>query len=567
MAGTSAEPRERVGVIFVHGIGQQGAFEHLENSAADLILALREREKSKRITAGVNTTADASFRAMRETWRAEGRAPILVDIKDKASGEFTRIELREVWWADLGEDPSLLKGLLFLWWGCTLWATRTYKRSGLDGFGNMFLPRIRSQSAPAPDADEPEMAIPKRLVDRILLLFFAMLFLLVLPTWALLGTVMRLIGIGTLPTARILLQYFGDVKLYGQRSMLGNEPIADIGTPPRVAIRRRFVKAMLDTAMSGYDRWYVVAHSLGSVVALNGLVESEQSLPNYLDEERWQRWTEHCRTQREPTQIPANKDRGVDGMWPARPAWLGDLDGIDRRALFKAFRGLLTYGSPLGKFAVLFPATVPLNRDRYVFPKESEWINIYEPTDPVGASLGFFGPFRFDRPEDEKLCALAPTNYAVATWPIALWSHVTYFRSFVSRWRGKITPLADALQIWIILGQPFESAVVNAGLRPLSGLGATARKVFRLTQIVAFFLVTLVLCALGVKLGLWAFPIVWAWFGGAAKNVVETPFLLSTSAIGAKILAVTFGVVFVLGVLAWLFGSDTQRPERKKMKR
>src|SRR5687767_9436742 len=93
--------RERVGVLVIHGIGEQGAFEHLESGAAELIQALKTKEYGKRITAPVNTSSDATYKAVQQTWRAEGCAPVYIDVKDQLSGEYIRIELREVWWADL----------------------------------------------------------------------------------------------------------------------------------------------------------------------------------------------------------------------------------------------------------------------------------------------------------------------------------------------------------------------------------------------------------------------------------------------------------------------------------
>jgi hypothetical protein len=46
------------------------------------------------------------------------------------------------------------------------------------------------------------------------------------------------------------LQYLGDVKLYGQPRRRDLWPLADIGIPPRFMIRRRFVRAMIDTALA-----------------------------------------------------------------------------------------------------------------------------------------------------------------------------------------------------------------------------------------------------------------------------------------------------------------------------
>jgi len=56
-------------------------------------------------------------------------------------------------------------------------------------------------------------------------------------------------------------------------------------------------------------------------------------------------------------------------MQPPFPSWRDKEYVLDRRELFKNLRGLLTHGSPLSKFAALWPAIVPLNDERYVSTK------------------------------------------------------------------------------------------------------------------------------------------------------------------------------------------------------
>lgn len=84
------------------------------------------------------------------------------------------------------------------------------------------------------------------------------------------------------------------VKLYNQRRRFGpglwwaREDFLDtVGQPPRVSLRRRMIRALCDVACQPYTRWYVLAHSQGSVVAFNGLMETAYSWPGYLDSERW----------------------------------------------------------------------------------------------------------------------------------------------------------------------------------------------------------------------------------------------------------------------------------------
>src|SRR5690349_9290961 len=56
-----------------------------------------------------------------------------------------------------------------------------------------------------------------------------------------------------------------------------DEFLDSMGEPPRVSIRRRMVRGIADVACAGYQRWYVLAHSQGTVVAFNGLMADRKS--------------------------------------------------------------------------------------------------------------------------------------------------------------------------------------------------------------------------------------------------------------------------------------------------
>jgi len=544
-------PQERIGIVFVHGIGEQGAFEHLESGAASLIEALRSREKGYRITVQVNTTSDATYKAGQQTWRAENCAPVWIDICNLSDRSFKRVELREVWWADLDEKTNVKWIASFLWWGCTLWWRPSYKDSNLPGADrNMCNARERRHPLPGPgDPDDAPQA--PGFLDRLQLFFFAVLFVLILPTWTLIGGLMKFFRVPTIPSARILLEYFGDVKLYGQQSRRGG-PLTDIGTPPRFMIRRRFIRSLIDTALGDYNRWYVFSHSLGSVVAFNGLMEPGHSLANYIDVERWQKCRE---TPNLIQRLPDSSTTDVAKMMPARPAWLDDAEAVDRRVLFSKFRGLLTYGSPLDKFAVLFPATVPLNRDQAVFPQEAEWVNIYEPTDPVGGSLDFFGPF-LDAVQSPGRTAIAPENHSIRCYPVALLSHIRYFGLASS---GSAA-LADAIQKWIIRGETFNRSLVRAGARTLTSAQSSFRLLFRWAQMLIFALATVALFVLAIRvsapqLSLTAVPLLLDDLAG----LLPLPWYVSD---GIVIVGVAAAIVAVLGLIGRMT-IDPDLPKRR----
>jgi hypothetical protein len=63
------------------------------------------------------------------------------------------------------------------------------------------------------------------------------------------------------------------------------------------------------------------------------------------------------------------------------------------------FKGVLTYGSPLEKFAAIWPAHVPVNKTEPHFPAASEWINSTIPSIQSRSSQGIHarrraGPLR-----------------------------------------------------------------------------------------------------------------------------------------------------------------------------
>src|SRR5262249_37969921 len=74
---------------------------------------------------------------------------------------------------------------------------------------------------------------------------------------------------------------------------------------------------------------------------------------------------------------------------PARPVWAGEDEVAYRSRIFHNLRGVLTFGSPLEKFAALWPFRVALALEP-AFRDGTEWINVYDPMDPVSGVLRSF---------------------------------------------------------------------------------------------------------------------------------------------------------------------------------
>ena len=402
---------ERIGLLFVHGIGEQKRWELLHNSVLELAELLRRSDKVSSVTIQDDTvswTAAAGEPDFR-------RAPLTMDAR-MADGRVLRYECYEVWWADLGCASGLFDTVRFWFWGLGQWCAPIYR--DLDA---------SRLALPPPEERGPLSKLPKSVVGqpleiwvRLRLFMAALTASFVFCTWSLAKRVFATLR-GKTPSPTLIVQYVGDVRTFTERAAPGGSALSDPGFPRRVGIRRRMVREMVALASrEDVGSWYVLAHSLGTVVAYNGLTEIGHALPNYLTEEQW-------------AQVPAawkrDKETGKRNaddtarMMPARPIWLDQEDVINRNLLFKKLRGFLTYGSPLDKFAGLWPRIVATATDRAEpFQDDMQWINLHAPTDPVAGSV--------DSYDQIPLGLRAPRNCRTR-WSI--WAgveHIRYLRGF-----------------------------------------------------------------------------------------------------------------------------------------
>lgn len=423
---------ERIGIVLVHGMGEQRRFQHLSSEVQHLLSAL-EADDSIRVSVDTRFTMDSVFLAEQPTWLAEAGAPVRIDISaigSKRTRPHKSIYIHEVWWADLDNKVTLWNRIRFWCWGLGMWTAKRFRDPVLPGTKHSMRPPNAATGAWA------------NIATRTRLLLFGVFFLLTAITFNLFNALLKIFKLGQLPIpSEVFYQYVGDVKLYQDRSRKGKGhpgSLADRGLAPRIAIRRRMVHALVAAHRQEYDRWYVLAHSMGSVVAFNGLMETAHALPNYLSRAFYRSL---------PDELLYNDER-LDSshtrkMFPRRPLWItDDREALDREKLFKGLRGFVTYGSPLDKYAYLWPQIVPINKDNSVFQKAFEWINIFDHSDPVGGRLNAFTSAFGDGQE--------PTNLAYkACWAL-LYSHTKYLRSGC----GNVeTTAVSVLMKWILDGQ------------------------------------------------------------------------------------------------------------------
>jgi hypothetical protein len=451
---SAAEPT-RVGVVLVHGVGEQRRFDHLSGEVKSLVAALSAMP-NVRVSVETRSAQDSEVGAANETWRVDGSAPVKIHVAYGLPERKVCLCVHEVWWADLDDKETLENRLKFWFWGLGFWGVKKFSQATLQGAQlDMTPPQFPHFSWGG--------NLMRELVVRLRLFAFANVFVLSALTVNLLNYVLRQLRLGQLPGVEVFYQFVGDVKLYQDRAKPHLGPLASLGEPRRVAIRRRMVQVLVDAYRAEYDRWYVLAHSLGTVVAWNGLMETGHALPNYLSQES----RAALKRANDPLIGPRadGLKRSTAGMRPARPVWIADDDEvIHRDVLFERLRGLVTYGSPLDKFAYLWSQIVNINNDTSPWSVTNgrrtqafEWINVYEHSDPVSSSLGAYsGP-------EVPAGSPAPVNLAYKASPALLLSHLKYLRFRSSPAAAQPDLFVSRVLGWILAGHaPFAQPAAGA---------------------------------------------------------------------------------------------------------
>ncbi|WP_010544250.1 hypothetical protein [Sphingomonas elodea] len=553
----------RIGLLFVHGIGEQKPFEHLRTSVAELAELMARGSAESVISCAVEDRASAHVLPP-GTPTAAGEAPITLRVRVAArapgggAARPTRhyvFACHEVYWGDLGARSGLADTLTFWLWGLGQWCAPIYRdldaarmrKAKTDRTGD-HTTRPVSDLARLPKSVAGEFWIEFGVRLKLWLSGVAALFTLL--TWSLLKRVAAKL-LQSAPSPSLLVQYVGDVRTYEERARPGDSTLSDPGFPRRVAIRRRMVSQMVAMgARTDLKEWYVFAHSLGSVVAYNGLTEIGHALPNYLSAAQWAGLPLALKRDSECLR----RDGEEHLMMPARPDWLVPEDVIDRRALFAGLRGFVTYGSPLNKFAALWPRIVATAKDRKVpdvFTR-CRWINLQAPLDPVAGTLDRFGARQMgtgQAPEIPPFAGYVPACESHRT-PILQWfllAHLRYFRNAEPYAKGVGIRQRMQLAQWLVGENP--EARIESIDKPV-WLG-------RLVAIGTALLLTLVLGV--VTAGVVAFA------GGLGRRVlsaggeVQPPswssFIRAFCDSWPPLLAIVFGVILAAGLIRWATGS------------
>ena len=491
---------EDIGILAVHGIGEQNQLYHLKETARELAAHIARAPGVVRLSVSDETRAK------------EPRIVISLTIKDRprSAARQLRLNLHEVWWADLGIRGGFLSQVRFWFWGLGQWGAEAVRegkrRSNTQQL--MVMPCFPYQRS-----REERPPLLHRLPYHLLLFGAAMLAFLTFFTWSAAKRLIKFFS-GRLPDPSLIFLFLGDVMIYERPARTGHGTMEDPELPVRTTIRRRMARGVTDMAARPYDGWYILAHSLGCVPAFNVLQETELALPNYLDEAHWKVLPAALKTS--SPFVAEGATPTTDNMMPRRPPWLTKTDGISRVALFKNFRGLVTYGCPLDKFAALWPRIVCLNKQTAVFQMGCEWVNLHEPTDPVAARLdAFAAPPRDSAETPSDLVPLSPKNFACRALWVFLLSHIYYFSPKRRRTRLMGAAITDALlsPAQLSLSESAERARLSPGREGLRLLLATIQVVvlFAALLLAAGYLLILISNTLGCDSSACEILSEWSW--------------------------------------------------------
>src|SRR5579872_3495400 len=121
---SAAGPRKKVGLLFVHGIGEQKRWEFLTGTATQFAELMRQTDDKAAVSVAVtDRTKDWKY-PPGEPDKSSG-APVSLSVS--FAGDDIDFECHEVWWADLGSRSGLGDVITFWIWGLGQWCAPIYR--------------------------------------------------------------------------------------------------------------------------------------------------------------------------------------------------------------------------------------------------------------------------------------------------------------------------------------------------------------------------------------------------------------------------------------------------------
>ena len=283
-----------IGILVVHGIGDQKQFDCLKGVAQSIVDSLQSEINNGycEVSVDINYATTGTFQSLHPAWQDGEKAPINVRIKFSGYKYIYNLHLREVWWADLDRPQNFGKFIKFWFWGLSLWAIPPQEN----------YPTLNDPENNLKDftweENEHNQKLRSRLWARFEYFLIGIFLLVCFPILFIIKQLLRLFDVNIPLT--IIADYIGKLRLYQQAANSGKELVEDFHNPPRFSVQRRMINALVRMAISNYDRWYVWSHSLGSIVAYNAFSMPEATLSHYVSHSMWEeinKWDEEQRNQ------------------------------------------------------------------------------------------------------------------------------------------------------------------------------------------------------------------------------------------------------------------------------
>lgn len=347
-----------IGILVVHGIGEQKRVETVTSVVSNFYQSLN--------ALGVgNITRDIRFD------NPSYPATLLFSHK----GTSYVIRFYEAYWADLDQPYNFLRWLKLIWWALTIWVRHYYD---------------------PPPAGMRTISVGKLKIalTRIGLFFLSILFLVLLSTLRVLNQVSVVVFKKQLPLGQTLYNFLGDVQLFVSEDVRF-DTLETLGRRSRYAIRTRLWNVLARANLDPIQELYILAHSLGTVIAFNVLMETAGTIAGYID------------------------DRDLIAKLQQK-GFINAQGNADRGKFLSKIAAVFTLGSPLDKFAAIWPRVIPVNlSDPKNGQKPIPWINVHDILDVVGANLNHF----------KNIPGLTePTNIPWQDQPIFATAHTSYWK-------------------------------------------------------------------------------------------------------------------------------------------
>jgi hypothetical protein len=381
---------KKIGILLVHGIGDQQRHEHVNSVARHFV----DMSCLKYGDGNVSVTAHPGYK---------GRAPVTLSIAEN-DGEApnVQIDFHEVWWRDLGDTRTFGRIIKFWFWALSISGTR----------GQFSNPTAEHDLPTNPSSIRKRVGIGSRIKLFYTTTFF---FVMLAPLWLLTNIANIIPGLPRIRLFDSVFAYMSSVKLYQNLGDNLAGRIDDFNQPRRLSIQRKVHEALVHLYRQNYDRWYIAGHSLGSVIAFKALFSCEHGFARLLTRNVWEFEVDEKLKYSCPPPAPYPDE-------PKRPNWMSNDSAIRTDLLLSKCAGFVSWGSPLETFAHAWPATIPMSK-AFAVTTDFQWLNIYDAADIVASPLSSFKITTADSNEVE------PINISTRSHSFIAFSHTHYFHT------------------------------------------------------------------------------------------------------------------------------------------